>query len=207
VVGAALPVRLVVYVDLLVALLLALVVAEALGTRRPAAQRALAGGLLALTVVTLLPRLPFPSTAVGVPAFFRGDGVASLPAGSVALVAPFAHDGPSDPAMLWQAESEMRFRMPEGYFVGVRGNGVRSDGPHLSATGSAMIAIQSGHAAPALTPRLRTQVMDELCRWEVRTVLVGPMAHEQRMTTFVSALLGRPPTRVGGVLVWRLPQG
>jgi hypothetical protein len=97
--------------------------------------------------------------------------------------------------------------MPEGYFVGVRGNGVRSDGPHLSATGSAMIAIQSGHAAPALTPRLRTQVMDELCRWEVRTVLVGPMAHEQRMTTFVSALLGRPPTRVGGVLVWRLPQG
>ncbi|MGH7749684.1 MAG: hypothetical protein ACREQ5_33695, partial [Candidatus Dormibacteria bacterium] len=204
IIGATLPVRLFVYVDLLAALLLAVLVTEALRAPRRWAHTAATAGLLALVALTLLPSLPFPSATVGVPAFFTGSGVASVPEGSVALVAPFTHDGPTATPMLWQAEAQMRFRMPEGYFVGVRSNGVRADGPRPSITGSVMIAIQRGRGAPPLTPRLRTQLIGELDRWRVSTVLVGPMANMERMAGFVTSLLNQPPKHVGGVLVWRL---
>ena len=204
VVSGALPARLFVYVVLAAALLVAVVVADALRAplRRPHA--ALVAGLCALTAVALLPELPFPSTAIGVPDFFRGGGVAALPQGSVALVAPFSHDGPTDTPMLWQAEARMRFAMPEGYFVGVRPGGIRADGPRPSATGSVMIDIQGGRGAPALTPPLRSRLIGELRRWQVRTVLVGPMANEDGMASFVTSLLHRSPRRVGGVWVWSL---
>ena len=202
VVSGALPARLFVYVVLLAALLAAAVVADALRApvRRPRA--ALVAGLFALTAIAFLPSLPFPSTPVGVPDFFRGGGVAALPQGSVALVAPFSHDGPTDSPMLWQAEARMRFAMPEGYFVGVRSGGIRADGPRPSATGSVMIAIAGGRGAPALTPPLRSRLIGELRRWQVRTVLVGPMEHEDRMASFVTSLLRSSPRRVGGVWVW-----
>jgi hypothetical protein len=204
VIGGALPVRLFVYVDLLVALLLAAVVADTLRAPRRLPRSLGVGALLALSAVALLPRLPFPSSTVPVPAFFSGSGVASVPEGSVALVAPFAHDGPSAATMLWQAESQMRFRMPEGYFIGVRANGVRADGPRPSATGTAMIDIQRGRGVPPLTPELRRRLLDELAGWQVRTVLVGPMPHRDGMVRFVSSLLKGPPRQVGGVLVWRI---
>jgi hypothetical protein len=204
VLGSALPVRLFVYVDLLVGLLVAAVVAEVLAAPRLRPRALAVGALLAVSAVTLLPRLPFPSSSVPVPAFFSGSGVASLPQGSVALVAPFAHDGPTASSMLWQAEAEMRFRMPEGYFIGVRPNGVRADGPRPSATAAAMIAIQRGRDVPELTPELRTRVLGELTGWRVETVLVGPMPHRDGMVRFVSSLLNGPPRQMGGVLIWRL---
>jgi hypothetical protein len=200
--GGALPVRLVLYVDLAAALLLAVVLEAALRAPRRV-PRAAVMTLTALTALSLLPRLPFPSTPVAVPPFFQGAGVASLPAGTVALVAPFTHDGPSDEPMLWQAVADMRFQMPEGYFVRVVRSGTRSDGPPPSLTSTVMIAIQAGGAAPRLTPRLRTRLMADLSRWQVRSVIVGPMPHQAEMRSFVTQLLGAPPQRFGGVLLWR----
>jgi hypothetical protein len=203
-VGSALPARLFVGVDLLAGLLLAAVLEDALRApwRRPATVAALA--LTALTGVTLLPALPFPSTSVPVPPFFRQGGNASLPTGSVALVAPFAHDGPSDDPMLWQAVAGMGFRMPEGYFVRRGGGRWRSDGPAPSATSAAMIGIQDGGAPPAVTAGLRRRLMADLARWRVQSVIVGPMAHQAEMRGFVTQLLERAPQSVGGVLLWRL---
>jgi hypothetical protein len=198
--GSALPGRLFLYVDLLAGLLLAVFVAAAI--RSPRRRRRWAAiGLLGLCVGTLAPRLPFPSSPVEVPPFFTGTDVLAVPPGSVALVAPFVHDGPSDPPMLWQAVADMRFSMPEGYFIRVRPGGVRVDGPRRSLTASLMIAIRSGHT-PRLTPPLRSRVITELRRWQVATVIVGPMPHEDRMRRFVTDLLATSPRAVGGVLVW-----
>jgi hypothetical protein len=199
--GSALPGRLFVYVDLLAGLLLAVFVQAAVRSPRGRGRWVTAVGLLGLCIVTLAPRLPFPSSAVEVPSFFTGTGVAAVPPGSVVLVAPFVHDGPSDPPMLWQAVADMRFSMPEGYFIGVRPGGVRVDGPRRSLTASLMIAIQSGHT-PRLTPPLRSRVIAELGRWHVGTVIVGPMPHEDLMHRFVTDLLATSPRKVGGVLVW-----
>ncbi len=82
----------------------------------------------ALALAAILPLLPvagLPSLAVRAPAFFHGPGVRAIPAGSMAAVAGLA-PGWSVEAMLWQAASGFRFRLPWGYAIqaGPRGRRV-----------------------------------------------------------------------------------
>jgi hypothetical protein len=105
--------------------------------------------------------------------------------------------------MLWQMASGMRFKMPEGSLIVPDTNGLPSGGrPTASTTQSAMIAIQTGGLTPTLTPSLRDQITSDLRRWQVRTVVVGPMYNQGAMLTFFEGLLGREPEPVQGVYVW-----
>jgi hypothetical protein len=65
-----------------------------------------------------------------------------------------------------------------------------------------MIAIQQGNPAPELTPALRDQVMGDLHRWRVHTVVVGPMYNQATMLEFFTRLFGNNPQQVEGVYVW-----
>jgi hypothetical protein len=49
---------------------------------------------------------------------------------------------------------------------------------------------------------VRAELTRDLERHDVRTVIVGPMAHRARMLEFLGTLLGREPTHRGGVYVW-----
>jgi hypothetical protein len=103
--------------------------------------------------------------------------------------------------MLWHAMSGMRFRMPEGYFVGADAAGRAQFGPSPTPLSRAIEAIQAGRPPPPT--RAVHAVLDRVLRgWRVQTVLVGPMGHQSAMVGFFTTLLGRPPTRVGGVLAW-----
>ena len=56
--------------------------------------------------------------------------VRALPRDGVALVVPFPRRGRPNQAMVWQAEADMWFKMPGGYFVGPDpGGGTRHDAP------------------------------------------------------------------------------
>ncbi len=165
-----------------------------------------------VSLVTLLPGVPWPATPNPVPEFFSGGGVTRIPAGSVALVAPFTtasgfQQGPgadsSNYPMLWQLASGMRYRMPEGSLIVPEGNGAPTGGrAPASSTQSIMIAIQEGGKAPGLTPSLKAAVSADLDRWQVRTVIVGPMYNQAAMVGFFASLLGREPQPLGGVYVW-----
>jgi hypothetical protein len=167
---------------------------------------------VAVSLLTLLPAVPWPATPNPVPEFFSGAGVARIPAGSVALVAPFTtapgfQPGPgqdsSNYPMLWQLASRMRYRMPEGSLIVPDVDGTPTGGrPPASTTQSVMIAIQRGGQAPNATPDLKASVGTDLDRWQVRTVIVGPMYNQVAMVGFFTSLLGREPQSVGGVLVW-----
>ena len=105
--------------------------------------------------------------------------------------------------MLWQATAGMRFRMPEGYvFVPPRAPSDVALRPPGSATQTAMLDIQEGRTMPALTPQLRQALARDLRRWTVTTVIVGPMAHQDRMLALFKWLFHREPDPVGGVYVW-----
>jgi hypothetical protein len=65
-----------------------------------------------------------------------------------------------------------------------------------------MLAIQAGRAAPEMTSRLRRQLLDDLSRWHVRTIIIGPMGNRTAMRLFVTRLLDHPPVWSGGVDVW-----
>jgi len=167
---------------------------------------------IAVSVLTLLPAIPWPATPNAVPKFFSSAEVARIPAGSVALVAPFPsapgfQPGPgqdlADSAMLWQVASNMRYRMPEGSLIVPDVDGRSTGGrPPASVTQSTMIAIQEGGNTPVLTPYLKAAVTADLHRWQVRTVIVGPMYNQAAMVGFFASLLGREAQQVGGVLVW-----
>jgi hypothetical protein len=188
-----LPNRLMLYVFLFAAIVLAAFVAE---VARAAPRLRLLGALtVALALIPLAPILPFPVSEIRTPAYFTA-GASNLPAGSTALVAPYARGGAAD-AMLWQAQAGMRFRMPEGYaFV---------PGPSLSppptALGERMIEIEEGTDA-AVDPAQRQAMLADLARWRVETVIVGPMPHQPQMVAFFADLLQRVPVERDGVYLF-----
>src|SRR2546423_15627020 len=65
-----------------------------------------------------------------------------------------------------------------------------------------MVAVQEGQAAPAMTSRLRRQVLDDLSAWHVRTIIIGPMGNRTAMRLFFTRLLDHPPVWSGGGGGW-----
>ena len=202
-VNDVIPARLMLFVFLFAAMILAIWLDHALRKARAAggslAFRALPLVMAGLALVPLIPRQPFPTMPVGVPSFFTTPAlVDQVPSGSVALVAPFAYDWRLAVPMLWQSESGMRYRMPEG-FAWIPGP---SYVPHRSALGDAMAGIAKGGSAPVVTSEARIGYARDLHSWQVQTVIVGPMANQDQMVRFFSELFGQPPTAEGGVFVW-----
>src|SRR2546423_2875183 len=203
IVSDVIPARLMLFVFLFAGLVLAIWLDQALRIARTNgrsfAWRALPLVLTGLALVLLIPRQPFPTMPVTAPRFFTTPSLVDrVPSGSVALVAPFAYDWRLAVPMLWQSESGMRFRMPEG-FAWIPGP---SYVPHHSSLGDAMAAIAKGESAPAMTSEARQGYVHDLHGWQVQTVIVGPMGNQDQMVRFFSALLGRPPREEGGVYVW-----
>ncbi|MDQ6712130.1 MAG: hypothetical protein M3Z28_02950, partial [Candidatus Dormibacteraeota bacterium] len=203
IVSDVIPARLMLFVFLFAGLVLAIWLDHALRQARAAGRslafRAIPLALAGLALVPLVPRQPFPTMPLAVPGFFTTPAlVDQVPSGSVALVAPFAYDWRLAVPMLWQSESGMRFRMPEG-FAWIPGP---SYVPHRSALGDAMAGIAKSGTAPETTSDAWLGYARDLRAWQVQTVIVGPMAHQDQMVRFFSQLLGRPATQQGGVFVW-----
>lgn len=195
IIGDILPGRFMVVVFLMLAVLVAAFV-DSLGTatrpKRIAGVIAMAAALLALVPTISLPTTPFP-----VPVFFRDSLVALVPNDSVALIAPYAYDW-DDVAMVWQAASRVRFRMPEGYGT--------LPGPLLypapTTLGHLMMAIDQGSPYRGITQRER--LLADLHRWRVDAVIVGPMSNQAAMVQLFTDLLGRAPDSTGGVYAWSM---
>lgn len=159
-------------------------------------------GLTALSLAFLFPHVPFPATHATIPAFFDSADVRRIPAGSVALVAPFARDTNTSEPMLWQAVAGMRYRTPEGYATGPDDSGRYSFLPVPTPLSTLMQSVQQGNPLPTMTADLRAELMGELGKDHVRTVIVGPFNQHDPMVELFTMLLGSAPQAVGGVDVW-----
>jgi hypothetical protein len=188
-----LPGRLMVVVFLLVAVLASAFVAEI--ASRSLGPRLAHGLAIGAVLLCLMPALPVVATSFAMPAFFA-TGSGRAPAG-VALVAPYAYAW-DDVAMVWQSQSSMRFKMPEGYGT--------LPGPSLNAPptalGDQMIAIDQGAPYAGMSQSRRVRLLADLRRWNADAVIVGPMEHQAAMVAMFTDLLGRPPEQVGGVYRW-----
>jgi hypothetical protein len=160
--------------------------------------------LVGAALLALLPKVPLPAVPLRPPLFFTSAEVRRIPEGSVALVAPFP-SAQASRAMMWQAMADMHYRMPGGYFVGPDAQGMAKFGPVGTRLSGWMTKIRLGWRKPTLVPELRQQLVADLVRWQVGTVVVGPMDSpptEATMVQFFTELLGRPPEQVAGVWVW-----
>jgi hypothetical protein len=194
-----LPVRFSLVVFLMVGLLVAVFVDGTLATpdRR---QRLVAAMAVGLSVAALFPAVPFLTSPLSAPGFFsRPSALHALPEGSVILVAPFAVVGKAD-AMYWQAEAGMWFRMPEGEAF------VPSPYPLYppsSATEFALVRLADGSVPlAAIDAAVPGQIRDDLRRWHVEAIVVGPMPHRDQAVALLSSVLGRAPSTGNGVDVW-----
>ena len=164
-------------------------------------------GLAVVTAVVVLAALAPPSPfrareVVATPPFFSTAAVRALPRDGVALVVPFPRRGRPNQAMVWQAEADMWFKMPGGYFVGPDpGGGTRHDAPPTT-TSVILNRIHRGRRPPELTPALRRQIARNFATWRVDSVVLGPMDNREVMDDFLTELLGRQPASAGGVAVW-----
>jgi hypothetical protein len=190
-----LPSRLTLYIFLLAGLMMA-VFLDSLreSARRP---RVLGLAVAVLALLPLLPRLPYPTTFTGTPAFFVSNAVTAVPQGDVVLIAPYCRP-PFVSAMWWQAASGMRFRMPEGYLI----RPGPSFAPAPSTTGNVMHAIALGEVVGVPTAAVRQEMLQDLAAWKVHTIIVGPMTNQKAMIDLIMALVGRPPVQTGGIYVW-----
>jgi len=190
-----LPARLALFVFLLLGLLLAVFVDR---TRLP---RLGLLGLLAVALVPLIPNLPYPSSASASPAFFD-SGAHKVRTGSVVLVAPFAGvSGGTTRPMLWQAEADLRFRMPEGYVIDPQARFDPADrGSQLFRR---MARIQGGGTVEPLTDAERRDMRCTLLHLGVQSVVVGPMPRGRAdMIETYRDLLGSDHISTGGVELW-----
>jgi hypothetical protein len=67
-----------------------------------------------------------------------------------------------------------------------------------------MRSIEEDLDTPALTDDLRRQVLGDLAAWHVRTIIVGPMPHRDRILAFFTWLTGATGRQDGGVYIWEL---
>ena len=105
-----------------------------------------------VALVPLVPAWPYPSSAASVPSFFTTT-TRSLPVGTTVVVFPSSNPGDSS-AMLWQAMSDMTFRMPGGYAVFASApHGIASFNPAPSVLGTAMASCVAGVTPQDSRPR------------------------------------------------------
>jgi hypothetical protein len=197
-----LPGRLALLTALFAGLLLALFLQAV--WRRDGWWRVVAVAVGLAVLATLWPAHSVSAQKVGTPAFFTGAAVRTLPRDGVSLVVPLPYRGSAVP-MTWQAEADMWFRMPGGYFIGPQPDGrPRFDAPP-TPTARTLSRILHGSPPPKLTgPRRRALALD-FVRWRVSSVILGPMPNQATMVSFLTDLLGREPEQVAGVYLWRNP--
>lgn len=204
VLGNLLPNRLAMYVDLMAALVVTVSLDRIWRSRRWGPRLAGAAAVLAC-LVPFAPGFPFPSVPTASPAFFTTVALQRIRQDEVVLVAPYARYPSSSRPMLWQAEARMRYRMPEGYFVGPDESGKAQWGPHASPLSITMENIGLFGRTPELSDSLKASLLLDLHQHHVSAVVVGPMPQESVMVDTFTAVFGSGPEQVGGVNVWWAP--
>ena len=203
--GNLLPVRLAVFTDLGIAVL----VAWAIGHRvRPSSR--MRNGVRAVTVVavvaTLLPSsvlLKQLSTPVRVPAYFTSSAVKRIPKGSIALIAPWTTDASNDLPEVWQAYAHFRFRLASGYAYLPLGDRLVSSGRLTDTLEMGLWQIGLGELPPDLgNPKTLAEIERNVRDHQISTVIVGPMQYQYTMLRVLKFLFNTQPEHVGGVYVW-----
>jgi hypothetical protein len=149
-------------------------------------------GLVGLAMLFLLPAPEhlFSRSSVSTPAFFTdGSYRKYLAPGERVLVIPYGGKGES---MLWQAQTDVYFRMVGGW-------------TGMTPTEFRHWPIQYAFYRDTLIPEFGLQLKAFLAAHRVSKIVV--VEHSKGPWERLSAILGVQGTRVGGVILYRIPPG
>jgi hypothetical protein len=158
--------------------------------------------LLALVPVAATYSVPFEVRRVTIPTWFTTAGTEVAPSTAV-LVFPFAW-GSKDTAMVWQAESGLRFGLVGGF--GYVPGADRTQASVLSPLPAATL-LQTVSAGTALSSAQRTALHALLERWApLDVVAVDGRVHRGVLATLTAAL-GVQGHRLDGATTWAVRRG
>jgi len=217
------------FVQLFVALVVAVGVDEVIGRWRARAEgrradwRLLAlGAALVVALVPIIPRIPYPSFATApdeLPAYFTQGGAVAIPSGSVVLTYPLPV-WPYNEALLWQAETRLRFTIVSGPWNEPQDPPNTPEGtpPLLHPDIIQVLFTEALYGQPAsvlfgppaagatLPPNdaaTRAEIRAFLRNYKVDAILVDPMGVNPALaTSYLTAALGHGPYYLGGMQVY-----
>jgi hypothetical protein len=163
------------------------------------------GLVLAAIVISLWPRWPYPSSPVQIPNFFKSTN-SLINNGEVVLAYPYPVY-PADEAMLWQATSNMRFKLIGAYIQNRSQTGRESEFPVLlnpPALEEWLAYLELNDRTPfaKVTTVTQSAAAAFLSRYRVGAILVDPKTvNASDVERLFGAYLGKPQLS-GGIMVW-----
>lgn len=145
------------------------------------------------------------------PKFFTTNTIKQIPAKSVALVVPYALSFLPE---LWQAESNFRYKIPQGDVLvpTLQKTGVRAM-PPVTSLFSEMFSIQESAKMFPLSKGVILSIRQELIQDHVKTVIVGPFYSgpitllqkqaESESVSLFTQVFSKKPTFDQGVYLWK----
>lgn len=207
--SSLIPVRFMLYVDLFVALLVAVGIDRARTSglwesrRKPVSRASLSdepmrGGFVTLlglaALIPLIPAWPYATLREVVPTWFASGDVKAVPMGEVVVTYPFPAPYPSHP-MLWQAQAGMRYRIPEGFVLAPGSGGRASFNANPTMLQTLLGDYYNDSPVPALSPGLVAQARADLEGWHTWAVVVTPERSAPNPTALFQGVLRGAPTR------------
>jgi hypothetical protein len=193
-----LPNRLMVYVDLAAAVIVAFSLRLLWVLRRSPLLNLI---VAVVVLLPLAPTLPAPSTHITTPAVFSASVPGPIAPGATVLFEPFPSSDYSH-AMNWQVSSHFAFRLIGGYIIGPYAPGVEA----LQKLIHSIAETYPGSASVgsiAITVDQSSEISTALLALGVNDVVVGSDASPGTPLLF-DAVFGVQPTTTDGFLIWHV---
>jgi hypothetical protein len=127
--------------------------------------------------------------------------------GSTVLVLPFPDANFTDP-MRWQGDTDFRFAMPGGYFIGPAWDGRGYIGGDVARSSTTLLRqIADGTRGPEITETELQTLNTDLAYWHVSAVVLGPGRGNRALSQALTGALGPPQFASGDTLLWSLTPG
>jgi dolichyl-phosphate beta-glucosyltransferase len=110
-------------------------------------------------------------------------------------------------ALSWQTAARYSYATPGGYFIAPGADGHAYIGGPAGTTQQLLATLEDKGERPAVTPELRTSVLNEMTAWGIDLAILGPDPRQGELRQLMSEVFQREPQEVGGVLVWERPAG
>ena len=151
-------------------------------------------------VIPLVPNWPYHQQPATVPTFFTTSDVQHIPFDSLAVTYPYPLTATAWP-MLWQADSDMRFRMLGGYAIAPGPDGTGTFFSNSNPMEYCLLVIFGSGSSKYCNP---TQLATSLNTLGVTSVIAdNDEPHIALARSVIDQTLGAQPRQIGGVSLWQ----
>ena len=151
-------------------------------------------------LIPMIPQWPYNEVPADVPTFFTTHDVQHVQPNSLVVTYPYPLTATAWP-MLWQADTNMRYRMLGGYAIGPGANGVGTFFPDTNTIEYCFLGIFTSRDTAACNPTALTTSLRTLGVTSVIAADNEPNVDLAR--SIINQTLGVPPRHVGGVSLWQ----